>query len=709
VVGLGVVLSFIFDFNVLFGMSFGMVAGVVAGVVAGLVFLRTENWLIGLIGNWQLLPQSSWLFPRVTLIPLPYLSSRLTNWLRQDWETGVHNLNQLLQYSFQSSSVIEALNKVLAETQSDIVIFRITQLAASSYNWQLIYFASAAYIADTEAASISIFVDSIKPYFTYFTLPDPWKEEPLTNARKHCLDTPALASATGFWYLHDKNPTQAADAFAVVRSLLYGEELFTLSQTLAAFQKAVDLDTIANVKIPTFPKDNLLRPTTWKALESLRQVAEDVKLIKGSFSKTTISFSFSGAIGELTEIIDNKSTLPEAERELIIEIAQVWKIAIERTARDIGRIDFAKPVINPYTIGDPVFGNLFVGREDILRQLTELWVMGNQIQSVVLFGHRRMGKTSILRNLSTHLGGEVKVIYANLQRLGDVSQGVGEVLIAISDEIAATLKINSPQDDEFFKLPERTFERYLKAVLTQLNTKGLIIALDEFETIEELINAKKIPNSFIGFLRGLVQMSPQIGFAFAGLHTLEEMTADYFHPFFGSVISIPVSFLKLAATRQLLANPSEDFLLDYTPEALNKIFYLTAGQPYLVQLVGFQLVRRYNDYVFERGSKRDAIFTIEDVEAVISEQKFFQQGRYYFEGVWGQATQGAAEQQHILRVLAPYIEGLTTEDIIRVTGINEEDLQLAIETLVRHDVITKTQSRWCIVVELFRRWVLRYC
>ncbi|PSB03673.1 hypothetical protein C7B64_07520 [Merismopedia glauca CCAP 1448/3] len=35
---------------------------------------------------------------------------------------------------------------------------------------------------------------------------------------------------------------------------------------------------------------------------------------------------------------------------------------------------------------------------------------------------------------------------------------------------------------------------------------------------------------------------------------------------------------------------------------------------------------------------------------------FFQQGRYYFEGVWGQAAQGATSQQEILRALAAHID-----------------------------------------------------
>jgi hypothetical protein len=195
------------------------------------------------------------------------------------------------------------------------------------------------------------------------------------------------------------------------------------------------------------------------------------------------------------------------------------------------------------------------------------------------------------------------------------------------------------------------------------------------------------------------------------------MTADYFQPFFASVIPIHVGFLQPGATRQILANPDEDFPLDYTPEALEQIYALTAGQPYLVQLVGFQLVRRYNDYVFEQGRPRNPVFTVEDVEAVINDPEFFKRGRYYFDGVWGQAARGASGQQAILRALAPYPEGLSIDElrtqfneILRAhvgAPLPEETLHEALTTLTRHDVIKEKEGCWQIIVELFRRWVLQ--
>ncbi|HEY9821914.1 MAG TPA: ATP-binding protein, partial [Candidatus Sericytochromatia bacterium] len=181
-------------------------------------------------------------------------------------------------------------------------------------------------------------------------------------------------------------------------------------------------------------------------------------------------------------------------------------------------------------------------------------------------------------------------------------------------------------------------------------------------------------------------------------------------------IPIHVGFLQSGATRQILANPDEDFPLDYTPDALDQIYALTAGQPYLVQLVGFQLVRRYNDYVFEQGRSRNPDFTVEDVEAVINDAEFFKRGRYYFDGVWGQAARGAFGQQAILRALAPHPQGLSIDELKTqldefvgaqsLAPLQEETLQDALKTLTRHDVIQQKEGGWQIIVELFRRWVL---
>jgi len=722
----GVALSMVFGiaFGVMLDLTGGLLGGVAFGVVFGAAFgvaiLRLDNWLIILLFNLCNSYTSIFLIPRVTPLPILYLTVRLHNWLQNDWEAGLHNINQLLAYTMQFTPVIQAVDKTLTNTPPDQIIWRVSRLAEAPFNWKLLLF---IFIPNTTIL-FSAKLDS-----------------------EIIFKTKAHAATAGFWLLYEKQPFLARYTFTVVRSLLYGEEMHTLAQTLAIFYKAKEITTIAAIKPPSLPYQGsdakgLLRPNTWQAIASLHRVIEDTQLVQHSISRATRAFALNHAQGELTNILNHPEILPEAERGLIIEIAQNWQQALLQVAGEVGEISITKPVRNPYITGDPVLGQRFVGREDVMRELEELWLTSESLQSVVLYGHRRMGKTSILRNATNLVGSGVQVAYVNMLNAGNISQGVGEVLMAICDVISETVNLPPPNDTDLLNLPYRTFERYLKQVVETLNLEtrnylfqrsfanaslqGLIIALDEFEKIEELIAAEKIPSDFMGYLRGLVQMYPQVAFAFAGLHTLEEMTADYFEPFFASVIPIHVGFMQRGATRQILANPiearnslnvetrnfsslqetSEDFPLDYTPEALDHIYHLTHGQAYLVQLVGFQLVRRYNDQVFEMGHSRDPVFTVNDVEAVVNPE-FFKRGRYYFDGVWSQAAQGAANQQTILQALAPHTQGLSLQELIETTGINYQDIQHSLRTLERHDVVNQHEGHWRIVVELFRRWVVQ--
>jgi hypothetical protein len=237
--------------------------------------------------------------------------------------------------------------------------------------------------------------------------------------------------------------------------------------------------------------------------------------------------------------------------------------------------------------------------------------------------------------------------------------------------------------------------------------RGLIIALDEFEELEDLINEGAIHSTFIKVLRSWIQMNPKLGFILAGLHTLDEMSRDYFSPFFSSFgESLRITFLSPASTRQLLTEPTEDFALRYDRTSLEYIHELTYGQAYLVNLIGFRLVSRFNRLRFEQNSEINDIITLEDVNAVVTDE-ILQRATYYFEGVWNQAAKGAPRQQDILQALAEYPEGREKEELQQELGIENQDLDRAVTTLKHHDVIGEDGTKIKILVELFRRWLVR--
>jgi hypothetical protein len=265
------------------GVVWGVVSGVVWGVAFIFAFFRLDNWLIGLFAG----PQGR-LFPRITLLPLPGLTSTLQQWLQQDWETAINNLNQYLQYSRQFIPVLVAVNRVLSQFPEAEIIYRVSRLAENPSDWELLKYASAKLFPDSQIR----------------------------------LDTPARAAAAGFWYLHQRDTEKAEKAFAAVRSLAYGEEMYSLAQTLHRFSQAATLDSIASLEVAPIAAEPSLRPQTWQAISSLNRVIAEIALAQRSYSQETRD----RIIGELRDITDRQAAnLPQAEKALILSIAQKWK------------------------------------------------------------------------------------------------------------------------------------------------------------------------------------------------------------------------------------------------------------------------------------------------------------------------------------------------------------------------------------------------
>jgi hypothetical protein len=287
-VGLGVGLGVVW--GVVYGVGLGVLYGVVSGVVLGVgfifAFFRPDNWLIGLLAG----PQGR-LFPRITPLPLPGLTSTLQQWLQQDWETAINNLNQYLRYSRQFIPVLAAVNRVLSQFPKAEIIYRVSRLAENPSDWELLKYASAKLFPDSQIR----------------------------------LDTPARAAAAGFWYLHQQDTEKAETAFAVVRSLAYGEEMYSLAQTLHRFSQAATLDSIASLEVAPIAAEPSLRPQTWQAISSLNRVIAEMALVQRSYSQETRD----RIIGELSDIIDRQAAnLPLAEKALILSIAQKWKTCL---------------------------------------------------------------------------------------------------------------------------------------------------------------------------------------------------------------------------------------------------------------------------------------------------------------------------------------------------------------------------------------------
>jgi hypothetical protein len=154
----------------------------------------------------------------------------------------------------------------------------------------------------------------------------------------------------------------------------------------------------------------------------------------------------------------------------------------------------------------------------------------------------------------------------------------------------------------------------------------------------------------------------------------------------------------------LLTQPSDDFPLDYTADTVEAIYALTHGQPYLVQLIGQNLVAHYNRQVLDGERQPDQPLSQSDLDAIIASPEFFEDGLAYFSGVWAQANDSPPGQHSILKALAA--GPASQAQLTKLTVLPAENLTAALATLVAHDVIALgTDGEYSFTVALMRRWV----
>jgi len=255
---------------------------------------------------------------------------------------------------------------------------------------------------------------------------------------------------------------------------------------------------------------------------------------------------------------------------------------------------------NPYVVGTPLqMGSpLFFGREDVIAYIQENLAALHR-NNLVLTGQRRTGKTSLLKQLPAHLGDDYLPVYLDGQSLG-LDPGLPNFFINLATEIMFALEdrgffIDVPEPDDFNNSPASTFEKqFLPAVRKVIGDRHLLILLDEFEELESAIQRGNLDASIFSFLRHIIQHSENLSVIFCGTHRIEELAADYWSVLFNISLYRSIGFLERNEAFRLIQDPVAEFDMRYDDLALDKIWRVTAGHPYFLQLLCHSLVNWHN-------------------------------------------------------------------------------------------------------------------
>ena len=323
---------------------------------------------------------------------------------------------------------------------------------------------------------------------------------------------------------------------------------------------------------------------------------------------------------------------------------------------------------SPYIVGNPVLVDrqeMFFGRADVIGRIQRQLGASNHANVILLEGNRRTGKTSILRQLEKTdvLPGWIPV-YCSLQdvegdgaKAGVATRNVFRLLArrtgwTLGDAGVETWFPGLPErePDRPFKLaflaaldqifadgsaPFEAFEIYIAAAVEAASPRRILLMIDEFDKLQEGIDAGITSPQVPENIRHLLQHQPGLSAIITGSRRLKRLREEYWSALFGLGYRVGISALPLDDARRLVTEPVEG-RLGYLPQARDRLVELCACHPFLVQ----SLCSR----VFERAaSGGDRTITVAAVEDAATEMV---RDNEHFRTLWDYA--GTARRRLLL-------------------------------------------------------------
>jgi hypothetical protein len=317
--------------------------------------------------------------------------------------------------------------------------------------------------------------------------------------------------------------------------------------------------------------------------------------------------------------------------------------------RELDALSAREIIPNVYVAGSPLAtaSKVFKGRRDLFLALErELATAAETRPTLLLFGARRCGKTSAIKQMPVRLGPDVIPVEVDLQSAATAEDASG-LLFVLADQVRHNAlthrRVQLPPltRDDLRADPYLVFGDWLNRVEEAVGTRWILLCLDEYERLEEMLEEGRIDRRVFHFLRHLIQHHPRLTVLLSGSHTLEDLSpmwSDYLI----NVRVLRIGNLKEDEARELIVQPIENFPLEYEPAAVDRMIAVTGCQPYLVQATCRDLVNMLNEQNRTRATLADAERALDSVLTT---------GALYFQELWG-GRDTDDTQRAILRALA---------------------------------------------------------
>ncbi|MCC5641038.1 AAA family ATPase [Nostoc sp. CHAB 5844] len=468
-------------------------------------------------------------------------------------------------------------------------------------------------------------------------------------------------------------------------------------------QACTDVNAIRQVH-PSLAIGELPSPVK-PILNIFRRISEDVDAVlhqQSTYHQRLLLKNIANKLnGHLQELDRSSDKYTVRFRPIVVSWRDIVTNYIEVVAQ---ATELSQEIDSPYVTGVPLTLEqaIFTGRTSIGSRIEQL-LLDRRRPPLLLYGQRRMGKTSLLNNIGKLLPNTIIPMFVSLQGAPSSASDYNGFLYNLAKGM-----INSSKQQSGLILPSLTrealaddpftrFDEWLDQVEQTLEQNTALLMLDEFETLDSAISKGRFDEEdVLGMLRHLIQHRSRFKVLLAGSHTIEEY--QRWASYLINVQVVHISYLKQEEARQLIEHPVKDFTLRYEPDAVERILELTSSHPYLIQLVCGEIIVLKN----EQDPSMRRLATLKDVYAATSEA--LKSGSFFFADI--QNNQVDANGRDILRFMAALGEGAVVSKLTlsyQFADVYERTIQL----LLQRELIEEVGEGYCFQVELIRRWFTR--
>jgi len=356
--------------------------------------------------------------------------------------------------------------------------------------------------------------------------------------------------------------------------------------------------------------------------------------------------------------------------------------------------------LNPYIAGNPISDpQRFFGREDVFSEVMKV-LRHPQENAIVLYGQRRIGKTSVLLQLEKQLDarGEFTSVYFDLQ--DKAAKPLAEVLYELSQCISVKTTKTTPNRKDFDKTGDYFRKTFLTTAANAAAPSGLVLLFDEFDVLDNP-QQSQAGQAFFPYLRTWMAYVERVHFVFVIGRRPEDLSIDTISAFKG-VRSTRVSLLEDASAEAVVRQSEHDSSLIWKNSAIEKVWDWAQGHPYFTQLLCNVVWENVYDNHITNAP------TVEAVDIDNSIDKTLQQGANAFHWIWDGLPPA---ERVVIAAMAEAREDMITQEklveILNSSGVRliVRELELAPETLTEWQLLRPSDGGYRFVVPLLRRWV----